>query len=282
MFGWIVNGVIALFALGCLIPFWMVVIGSLTSERSLKVNGFRLWPEEWSLNAYQYLFSSDQIFKSYGVTVSVTVVGTVLAVLITAMFSYVISHRKVKYRGVLSFMAYFTMLFGAGLVGFYILIAQWLDLKNTLWALILPYLLNPFFAFILVSFFRRIPYELNEAATVDGANDLYIFFRIICPISTPAIATISLFYALSFWNDWWLGLLFIDNHEMQPLQILIRQLQTATDLEMSLGGTLLNQTPPAYGVRYATVCVTIGPIVLLYPFIQRYFVKGLTIGAVKG
>jgi putative aldouronate transport system permease protein len=267
----------------CLFPFWLVVVGSFTDESSLKTIGFQVFPDKWSISAYQYLFSANQVFKSYAVTITVTVVGTSLALFITSMFAYVLSHRKVKYRNIMSFLTYFTMLFGAGLVGFYILIVNWLGLKDSLWALILPYLLNPFYAFILVSFFRTLPYEIYESATVDGANDIYIFYRIICPIATPALATIGLFYALNYWNDWWLALLFVDNHNLHPLQIMIRELLSKINIESYMNGAVsVQEIPPAYGVQFASVCVTIGPIILLYPFLQRYFVKGLTIGAIKG
>lgn len=275
---------IAAFTLMCFIPFWLVFINSVTEEASLRKNGFRLFPEEFSVYSYQFLFQGKQLFTSYTVTLFVTVVGTLCAVLITSMFAYTLAHRKVKYRGVLSFLTYLTMIFGAGLVGFYILVANWLHLKDSLFALILPYLLNPFYAFILVSFYRSVPFEINEAATVDGANEIFIFFRLIWPVAMPAIATVSLFYALLYWNDFWLALLFIDNYKLHPLQIMIRQLISNLNAQQYIGNSNTNYTlmVPSYGIQLATVCMTIGPIILLYPFLQRYFVKGITIGAVKG
>ncbi|MBB6670737.1 carbohydrate ABC transporter permease [Cohnella nanjingensis] len=273
-----------LFALICVLPFWLVLINSFAAESSIKQHGYQLIPKAFSLNAYQYLAHGKQIASSYLVSTTVTVAGTVLAVLITAMYAYVLAHPKVKYRNVMSFLTYFTMIFGAGLVGFYILIANWLHLKDSLGALILPYLLNPFFAFIMVSFFRTLPYEINEAATVDGANDLSIFFRIIIPISKPVIATVGLFYALQYWNDFFLALLFIDDYKLHPLQMMIRQLISNINIGAYVGGsqTTYSQPLPTYGVQLATVCVTIGPVFLLYPMIQKYFVKGITIGALKG
>ncbi|QJD82173.1 carbohydrate ABC transporter permease [Cohnella herbarum] len=275
---------VAIFALLCIIPFWLVVVNSFATESSIKLNGMMLFPKEFSLYSYQYTLAGKQIMNSYLVTVFVTVAGTCLAILITSMYAYVLAHPKVKYRRILSFMTYFTMVFGAGLVGFYILIASTLGLKDTLWALILPYLLNPFFAFIMVSFFRTLPYEINEAATIDGANDLSIFFRIIIPISKPVIATVSLFYALQYWNDFYLALLFIDDYKLHPLQIMIRQIISNVNISSYVGGSQTNysQAVPTYGVQLATVCLTIGPIIFLYPFIQRFFVKGITIGALKG
>jgi len=276
--------IIGAFALACFLPFWLVLINSFAAESSIKLHGYQLFPKEFTLDAYQYLMKGRQVFSSYAVSTSVTVAGTILAVLITSMYAYVLAHPKVKYRNTLSFMTYFTMIFGAGLVGFYILIANWLGLKDTLWALILPYALNPFFAFIMVSFFRTLPYEINEAATVDGANDLTIFFRIIIPISKPVIATVSLFYALQYWNDFFLALLFIDNYKLHPLQMMIRQLISNINIGAYVGGsqTTYTQPLPTYGVQLATVCLTIGPIIFLYPFTQKFFVKGITIGALKG
>lgn len=276
--------VLCAFALFCFIPFWIVFINSFADESILQTAGYQLLPGKFSLHAYEFLLSGKQVFRSYGITISVTIAGTALGVLVTAAYAYTLSHRKVKYRNILSFLTFLTMLFGAGLVGFYMLIANWLHLKDSVWALILPYLLNPFYAFILVSYYRTLPYELNEAATVDGANDLYIFFRIIWPISLPAIATVSLFYALQYWNDWYLSLLFIDNYKMLPLQMMIRQLMSNLNVMAYVGGsqTQYNVVVPTYGMQLAIVCVTIGPIVFVYPFIQRFFIKGLTLGSVKG
>lgn len=273
-----------IFMLFCLIPFWMVLIGSFTDENALRVNGFQIIPEKLSLFAYHFLLNGGQVYRSYGVTISVTILGTLIAVLITSMYAYVLSHRKVRFRNTLAFLTYFTMLFGSGLVGFYLMIANWYHLKDTIWALILPYVLNPFNTFVMVAFFRTTPYELNEAATVDGAGEYRTFFRIILPISTPVLATVTLLYALQYWNDWWLALLFIDDETLHPLQIMIRQLISNINAASYIqgSGTSYTQAIPSYGVQLATVCLTIGPIVLLYPFLQRYFVKGLTVGSVKG
>lgn len=280
----LMYGVLGAFALFCFIPFWIVFINSFADESLLQTAGYQLLPSKFSLHAYKFLLSGKQVFLSYGITIIVTIAGTALGVLLTAAYAYTLSHRKVKYRNILSFLTFLTMLFGAGLVGFYMLIANWLHLKDSVWALILPYLLNPFYAFILVSYYRTLPYELNEAATVDGANDLYIFFRIIWPIALPVIATVSLFYALQYWNDWYLSLLFIDNHKMLPLQMMIRQLMSNLNVMAYVSGsqTQYNVVVPTYGMQLAIVCVTIGPIVFVYPFIQRFFIKGLTLGSVKG
>ena len=283
-FGLSMNVIILLFTLFCLVPFWLVFIDSFASESSFLSHGYQLWPSTLSIDAYRFILEGDQIFRSYRISILVTVLGTALSVMVTAMFAYVLANRKVKYRNILSFLTYFTMVFGAGLVGFYMLIANWLHLKDSVWALILPYLLNPFYAFILVSFYRTLPYEINESATIDGAREIRIFFKIILPITAPAIATITLFYALQYWNDWWLSLLFIDDYKLHPLQMMIRQLISNLNVSSYVSGssTSYNVSAPTNIVQLATVCLTIGPIVLVYPFVQKYFVSGLTVGAIKG
>ncbi len=273
----------AAFALACFAPFWLVFINSFASEIDIQTKGYRFFFSKLTLASYDYIFTGGKIFSSYAITIFVTVIGTSLAVLITASYAYVLSHKKVKYGNFLSFMTYFTMIFGSGIVGFYLMVGTWLHLKDTIWALILPYMLNPFFAFILVSFYRTLPYEVYESATVDGANDIHIFFKIILPMSKPALATVVLFYALQYWNDWYLALLFIDNDKMHPLQMMIRTLMSNMEARAYLGAKIDNSVVlPSEGVKLATVCMTIGPIVLLYPIIQKYFVTGITLGAVKG
>ncbi|MFF2480943.1 carbohydrate ABC transporter permease [Paenibacillus sp. NPDC058071] len=276
----LIYTVLILFAIACVLPFWIVFINSFATESSLIQNGFQFWPSDFGMEAYQFLLRGNQVFSSYGITVIVTAAGTTAALWITATFAYVLAHPKIKYNNLLSMMTYIPMVFGTGLVGFYLLIVNWLHLKDTIWALMLPYLVNPFLAFIFVSFYRSLPFEINESATVDGANEWRIFFQIVRPIITPVMVTVALFYALQFWNDWWLGLLFIDNSDLYPLQILLRQLLGSADalrLTASYG-----ISPPSTGLKLAMVIVTIGPIIFAYPFIQKYFVKGLTLGAVKG
>ncbi|MDD9271632.1 carbohydrate ABC transporter permease [Paenibacillus sp. GCM10023248] len=282
--GWTVSAIayvfIGLFALICFIPFWLVYIGSFTAEHQI-VRGFQMFPTAFTLDSYRFLFDGSQVYRSGFVSIFVTVVGTVGAVLMTSMFSYVAAHLKVKYRNVLSFYIYLTMLFAPGLVGYYLLISNWLHLRDSLLALILPQLFSAFNAFLMTSYFRTLPFELNEAATMDGAHELYIFFRIIWPISMPVIATITLFYALSYWNDWFNALMFIDDPHNHPLQMMLRRIvSNAQNLDYL--NTNINIPVSPSGVQLSTVCITIGPIIFLYPFLQRYFIKGMTVGAVKG
>jgi multiple sugar transport system permease protein/putative aldouronate transport system permease protein len=275
---------IALFTLACLLPFWLMVIGSFTDDGLLRAQGFKLFPQRFSLRSYEVLFRSRKIYDSYLITLTVTSLGTCLAILITSSFSYVVANPKVRYRGILAFITFFILIFGSGMVGFYIVIGKWFRLKDTIGALIVPYLLNPFYALILVSFFRTFPFEISESATIDGANDIRIFFSVVVPIAKPAITTIALFYALQYWNDWWLAILFVDRPELQPLQIMLRQLLLKQNIQqyLSLGAEYLKGGLPTYGIQLATACVTVGPVILFYPFAQKYFIKGLTVGSLKG
>ena len=275
---------VTLFSLFCFAPFWLMLINSFATESSILRNGFTFFPEQLSTFAYAFVFENTRIWSHYSVTLIVTGVGTLAAVTITTMFAYAISNKKMKHGNILSFMTYFTMLFGSGIVGFYILVVNWLKLKDNVLAMILPYLMNPFYVFVLISFFRTLPDELAEAALIDGANDAYIFFKIIVPLSAPSIATVTLFFALQYWNDFYLALLFIDDYHLYPLQMMIRTLISNLNAQQFIQGsrTLYDIQIPNHGIQLATVCMTIGPILLLYPFLQRHFVKGLTIGAVKG
>ncbi|RTE09451.1 carbohydrate ABC transporter permease [Paenibacillus whitsoniae] len=276
----VAYGFIGAFALVCFIPFWLVYIGSFTAEQQI-VRGFQMLPTAFSFDSYRFLFHGSQVYRSAFVSIFVTVVGTAGALLLTSMFAYVAAHQKVKYRSALSFYIYFTMLFAPGLVGYYLLISNWLSLRDSLLALILPHMFSAFNAFLMTSYFRTLPYELNEAATMDGANELYIFYRIIWPISKPVIATITLFYALSYWNDWFNALMFIDNPANHPLQMMLRRI-ISNSQNMDYLNASINIPVSATGVQLSTVVITIGPIIFLYPFLQRYFIKGMTIGAVKG
>ncbi len=278
-----VYAVVILFTLLCLFPFYLIVVNSFVDNRILNQEGYQLWVKKLSFDSYRFLFQGSQVYTSYKVTFFVTVVGSLLGTALTATYAFVLSHRKVRYRNLLSFLTYVPMVVGTGLVGFYLLVAQWLRLKDTVWALILPYLLNPFLVFVLVNFFKALPYELYESAYMDGANDVYVFFKIILPISMPGIATVMLFYALTYWNDWWLAILFINHDYLHPLQMMIRSLMSQINAtQYVMGRSIYIQNMPSEGLKLATVCITIGPMVLLYPLVQRYFVKGLTLGAVKG
>lgn len=281
-FNTVVVVTLTLFALFAAIPFWMVIINSFTTEISIARNGFLLWPREWSLSAYSYVFTGRQIYFSYQNTLIVVGVGVPCALTITTMFAYVLAHPKIRYKRQISFITYFTMLMGTSLVGYYMLIANWLGLKDSRLALILPRMMNPFNAFILVAAFRDVPLEIYEASCVDGSGELRTFFTIMIPMILPSIATIALFFALLYWNDWWLALMFIDNYKLYPLQMMLKNLISEVNAAAFMGGEMSSGVLPSNTMKMAVVCLTIGPIVLVYPFIQRYFIAGITAGAVKG
>lgn len=282
---WLFTAIIVLFALLCLLPFILVISSSFTSETSIIQNGYNLWPKEFSVEAYKLLFSSNTLGSAYIVTIFMTVVGTTLSMLITSAAAYALSCKRFYNRGKVAFFIYFTMLFSGGLVPTYLWITKYLNLTDSIWALILPSLVNPWNLLLLRNFFSGIPESLSESATIDGANDIVILFKIILPISLPGLATIGLFYALAYWNEWYKALLYIRDSHKYPLQYLIMQIQRNQQYvqqNAALGGATTEGIVPAYSSQMATAVMTIGPIVLLYPFLQKYFVTGLTVGSVKG
>ena len=277
-------GFITLFSIICLIPFILVVASSFTSEDAILRYGYNLWPREFSLEAYKLMFSTPKMLYAYGVTIFVTVVGTALSVLVSSACAYSLSVKSFYYRNIITFFIYFTMLFSGGLVPTYLWLVKYLKLTDSLWVLILPSLVNPWNVLLLRNFFAGIPESLAESAKIDGANDLVILFKIILPISLPGLATVGLFYALAYWNEWYKAMLYLRTEWKYPLQYIImqitRNIRFAEELA-SMGGTV-TENPPAYSSQMATAVITIGPIIFLYPFLQKYFVTGLTVGSVKG
>ncbi len=276
--------VILIFCVFCLLPFVLVICGAFERELNLKRFGYALYIREFSTSAFELILKDQQIPNSYKVTIFTTVAGTFLSMLFTITCAYPLSLKKVKYRNTVNFMIYFTMLFGGGLVPTYLLITQTLGLKNNIWVLILPVMISAWNVFLMRNFFSGVPKELSESAYIDGANDFQILFKIVLPVSVPGIATISLFYALGYWNQWYNAMLYINDYSKMPLQYLIMDLARSGDalreIAQYTGQSLSNM--PGLSLKMATTLVTIGPIVLLYPFVQRYFTSGLTIGAVKG
>ncbi|PUB30327.1 carbohydrate ABC transporter membrane protein 2 (CUT1 family) [Promicromonospora sp. AC04] len=271
-------GVIA-FALICVVPFWMIIAGSLTAESSLSQRGYSFWPDPFSLDAYTTIFAGSRVWLSYGATLFITVVGTVIAVAATSGIAWVIARGLPWMSRPLAVFAYIPMLFTGGLVPMYILITQVLQLRDSWFAVILPLVIAPFLVFVQVSFFRATPQEILDAARIDGAGELRIFFQVVLPLSKPVIAVIALFYAVTFWNEWFHALLFISEPAKYPLQLVLQNLITSVANAADLGTTT---AAPVYQMRLAMTVITIGPILLAYPFAQRYFVKGLTLGATKG
>ncbi|OUS78310.1 sugar ABC transporter permease [Paenibacillus sp. MY03] len=278
----------ALFSLACVYPFVLVLTSSLTDEVELIRNGYSLFPETWSIAAYKAILSTPTIPRAYLVTIFTTVAGTLISLIVTSMIAYALSGRKLYYRNHINFIFYFTMLFNGGLVSFYILVTRYLQLTDSIWVYIIPFVLNPWNMFLMRNFFNEIPDELYESSRLEGAGEWRILWQIVLPLSLPALATIGLFYALMYWNSWQPALLFINNDKLFSLQYIIMQIIRNIDIAQNIAvsstaGSVINtQRPPAFTVRLATAMVTIGPIIFLYPFLQRYFVGGLKIGAIKG
>lgn len=278
--------VIIVMAAVCLYPFLLVVISSITDEVTLLRDGYTLLPAKLSFAAYLAIFRTPTIPTAYLVSIFVTAVGTLFSLMLTSAAAYALSGGKLLYRNHLAFYFYFTMLFNGGLVPQYILITKYLNLNDTIWVYIVPFLLSPWNMFLMRNFFNEIPEALFEAAKLEGASELSILARIVIPLSLPAMATIGLFYALGYWNSWVPALLYVENEKLYSLQYIImkiiRNIELASAIAQQGGSQGTRAVAPSYTVRLATAVVTIGPIVFLYPFLQRYFVGGLKIGAIKG
>lgn len=278
---------VGLFALLCLIPFYLIIVASFTDEMYLIRNGYPFLPqlEALSMAAYQLcLKNPETIIRAYGVTIFITVVGTFLSVFLSTMTGYVLSRQDFPWREKISFYFFFTTLFNGGLVPWYLLITRYLDLKNNILALILPMLFSVWNMIIAKTFMKGIPPSITESGTIDGATDFKIFFRLILPLSKPLLATLSLFSAIAYWNDWYNCMLFISNDKLFTLQYYLqRMLGSASAMRMVAEKSgMAMESVPLSSMQMAMTVIATGPIILLYPFIQKYFVKGLTIGAVKG
>ena len=277
---------ITLFSLFCALPLVLLLMVSLTEETSIIKNGYQLLPESFSFDAYKMIANSgSDILRSYAVTIFITVGGTLVAVMITAMAAYTLSNKNVKYRNALSLFFFFTMIFSGGIVPWYIICLK-LGLRNNVFALIIPSLLfNPFNLFLVRNFMNGIPDSLRESAFIDGAGDIRIAFQIYLPLSTPVLAAISLFYGLAYWNNWWNAIMLVDTRDLYPLQYYLLKLRSELEMLTDLQGSSMvssSVTMPTESLKMATAIMTIGPIILLYPYLQRYFVKGLMIGSIKG
>jgi putative aldouronate transport system permease protein len=281
----IIHAVLILLSILFILPLILVVSGSFSAEKDIALYGYSLFPKHISLAAYQFLLQDpSQILGAYEVSIFVTVVGSCVSLLIMALLGYVISRRDFRFRRQLSFFTLFTMLFNGGLVPIYLIMTQLLHLQDTLLAYIMPYLILPFYVLLLRTYFAGLPIELIEAAKLDGAGEWRIFFQMIVPLSTPALATVGLFSMLTYWNDWFQGLLYISNPHLFSLQYLLYQIQqnitiiatSATTSDVSAADI------PSQSVLMAMAVIAIGPIVLAFLFTQRYFVRGITLGGLKG
>ena len=282
--------ILALFSLCCILPFVFVIIISFSSEASIKTIGYSFFPAEWSLEAYRQVFKlGDQLFLSYFNSFLITVFGTVLSVAMCVLYAYPLFRRDYRLRGFFTFFSFFTMIFGGGLIPTYIVCKNLLGLSNNYAALIVPLLVSPFNIIIMRTFFQSsVPFDLIEAATIDGSGEYSTLAHVVLPIVKPGIATVALLTALAYWNEWFLCLLYVTDRKLYPLQYLLMEMQRNAEFisrnssVMGAASAEALRNLPNQTMRMAVVVFIVVPIACAYPFFQRYVVAGLTIGSVKG
>ncbi len=274
---------IGLFALMCLIPFILVIIVSFTEEKSITRYGYSFFPKEWSMVAYNLLASPiSAVPQAYKVTGTSTIIGTILAVLITYGAGYTLANKQCRYRNGLALYFYITMVFSAGLVPWY-MISKNIGAYNNMAALIVPSLLfSPFNMFLVRNYVVGVPDELNESARIDGAGEFRIAFGIYFPLALPVLATITLFYGISYWNNYFNAIMLIDDRKYYTLQMMLFKIQSEITAMQNMAQGTIRSNPPKESFKMATSVVTMGPIILFYPLLQKYFIKGIVVGAVKG
>ncbi|NBJ92661.1 carbohydrate ABC transporter permease [Parablautia muri] len=285
----VLNIIFILLTIAALAPFLLLVSSSLSSEEALAQYGYSFWPKDLSFGAYTYLFkSSMKIVRGYGITVLVTLIGTLASVLMTIMFAYPLSRKELLFRYGFSFFVFFTMLFNGGLVPTYMMYTQTFHIKDTLWALVVPSLLmSGFYVIMMRSFFTaNIPDALVEAARIDGAGEYMILWKIVLPLSKPMLATLSLMAGLGYWNDWMNSMYYVTDEKLYSIQAIlntiITNIQFLTSGQSSVASAADVAKLPSVSARMAIAVIGILPVLCIYPFFQKYFVKGIVIGGVKG
>ena len=276
---------ITIYALACIIPFLLIIGTSFTSEAVIHAEGVQLIPKEFSMEAYQMVTKNGNIWKSYILTIVMTGVGTFLGLSIISMTGYALQRKDFPFRNAISFYIYFTSLFSAGLAPYYLLMTQTYHLKDSYLAVLLPLMMSPWLIILMKNFVKAIPHEITESGKIDGAGDMKIFTALILPMLKPALATIGLFLALSYWNEWYQSSLFLSTKvAIKPLQYTLYEVVNKIDaLKNSVAGQFVNVVDiPQEGVKMANAVLATDPIILLYPFVQKYFISGITVGAVKG
>ncbi|ULO09804.1 carbohydrate ABC transporter permease [Paenibacillus sp. 19GGS1-52] len=275
---------VSIIALLCLMPFIVLISGSISDEGQVLAKGYSFLPRGFSLDAYAFIFRNfSDVLSGYRVSLIVAIVGTVLSLLISTMAAYVMYRKEVKYRNQLAFFLFFTTLFNGGLAPYYIWITSYLHLKNSLAVLILVPMFNVMYVLILRSFIQgSVPEPLVESAKIDGAGDFRIFWQMVLPLCKPALASIGLFTILAYWNDWWTPMMFTDKEQYVPLQYLLYKMLSAMNMSAAMAQHMSTLDTPKETFKLAMTVIATGPIVILFPFLQQYFVKGITIGAVKG
>ncbi|WP_141336296.1 carbohydrate ABC transporter permease [Paenibacillus sp. tmac-D7] len=278
LFTLIIYGVLVMSLMGIFIPFIYVISSSFATEQEFLSRGFFIFPREWTIEAYGYLLSNENFTTAFGNSVQITVTGTAINIILTSLMAYGLSKSWLQGHRYLNFMVLFTMIFSGGMIPTYLVIKE-LGLINSYWALYLNMAIAPFNLIVMRSFFQNIPSELEEAARIDGCSEVRLFLRIVIPLSMPAIATFTLFYAVFNWNQYFYAILFLNNSSDWPLQVYLRQMliETTSGMEADAGG--FHYTP---AVKMAAVIITAVPLLIVYPFLQKYFNKGMLLGSVKG
>lgn len=290
--GWnaLFTAILCIVSLTMIIPMALVVVVSFSSEISIANKGFSFFPETWTLEGYRYLAKmGDQVLRSYGITIFYTVTGTLMSLTVMSLYAYVLAQRSFRHHTFMTWILFFTMLFGGGLVPSYILNVRYLHIYDTIWVFLLPSLVSAYNVIILRTFIQTtIPDSLFEAARIDGANHFQVFGKIVLPLYKAGLATIGLFNVVGRWNDWFTGVLYIENPNLVPLQTLLQKIQSSIEFikqNAAVAGTPdgieLMRNLPQQNLRMACMIIIILPVLAAYPFFQRYFVSGLTIGSVK-
>lgn len=285
----IVYSILIIVFISCIYPFYYSLVISFNDGIDASLGGIFFWPRKFSIDNYKAVFSDENLIKAYGVTISRTVIGTATSVLFTAVFSYALAHKKLMFHKFYTTLLIVSMYFSGGLIPYFVLIKK-VGLMNSFWVYIIPSLLSAFNAIIMMSFFREIPSELEESAKVDGANDFTIFFKIIFPISKPVLATVALFNGVGHWNAWFDSAYYVTDKSLKTVAFFLMELinkanltsVSGMDQSSQMAGTAAFQTFTAETIRMATMIVVVVPIILVYPFLQKYFVKGIMIGSIKG
>ncbi len=276
---------ITFYAVCCIIPFLIIVSSSFTSEAVIRAEGVQLIPKDITMEAYDMVTKNGGIWKSYILTIVMTVVGTGVGLSIISMTGYALQRKDFFFRNAISFYIYFTSLFSAGLAPYYLLMTQTYHLQDSYLAVLLPLMMSPWLIILMKNFVKAIPHEITESGKIDGAGDMRIFISLILPMLKPALATIGLFLALGYWNEWYQSSLFLGSKvAVKPLQYTLYEVVNKIDaLKNSVAGQFVSIADiPQESVKMANAVLATGPIVLLYPFVQKYFISGITVGAVKG
>lgn len=266
-----------------LYPMWYVVVASLSDSNYLMSHrGLLLLPLNFNIAAYKLVAQNPNILSGYLNTIFVVVAGTLLSTFLTALGAYAMSRKNYPFKSLIMFMMVFTMYFSGGLIPRYLLINNTLDMRNNIWVMVLPSLLSTYNLIVMRTGFEAIPDSLEESAKIDGASDFRILFQIIIPVALPSMAVIILFYAVSYWNAWFDATIFIDDRAKLPLQVIMREILISNSTDSMTFGEVGDRVAIGESIKYATIVVSTVPVLMIYPFVQKYFVKGAMIGAVKG